>query len=218
MLPSIVKSRKQNDDSKVKEITNLTFKIALYLSIPMAVGFSLVAPFFIPWFLPAEFSKVAYIISTLTPLIIFISLSNVFGVQFLIPMDKSKKYTISVTSGCFVNLILNVLLIGKLGAYGAAIASCITELCILLVQYLFVKKDFCFNGIVHKIFKYIFVAIIMGVFVLLVGIKMGSGILTNIVQVLVGVIIYVGVLYIFKDDVEIFLLNKAKQILKIKRR
>ena len=35
-----------------------------------------------------------------------ISLSNVFGMQYLIVNDESKKYTISVTSGCVVNVVL----------------------------------------------------------------------------------------------------------------
>jgi len=217
MLPNIVRKRREDSDEKVKEVTNFTFKIALFLSIPMAIGFSVVAPFFIPWFLPPEFEKVSYIICSLTPLIIFISLSNVLGVQYLIPMEESKKYTISVTSGCFVNLILNFCLIGKLGAYGAAIASCITELSVLLIQYFFVRKSFNFKGILSKLFKYLISSIIMGVVVLFVGILMGSGILTNLIQVIVGVIIYAVIQIITKDDVYKFLLNKALEIVKIKR-
>lgn len=217
MLPNIVRKRREDSDEKVKEVTNFTFKIALFLSIPMAIGFSVVAPFFIPWFLPPEFEKVSYIICSLTPLIIFISLSNVLGVQYLIPMEESKKYTISVTSGCFVNLILNFCLIGKLGAYGAAIASCITELSVLLIQYFFVRKSFNFKGILSKLFKYLISSIIMGVVVLFVGILMGSGVLTNLIQVLVGIIIYALIQIITKDDVYKFLLNKALEIVKIKR-
>jgi len=217
MLPNIVKKRKQNDDNKVKEVTNLTFKIALFLSIPMAIGFSVVAPYFIPWFLPLEFEKVAYIICFLSPLIVFISITNVFGLQFLIPMDKAKKYTISVTSGCFVNLILNMCLIGRFGAYGAATASCITELAVLLMQYYYVRKDFYFHGIIKKVFKYLSVALVMGSLVYIIGFVMGVGLVTNIIQVIVGIIVYVGLLYVLKDNVEMFLLGKVKDLLKIKR-
>ncbi len=216
MLPNIVRKRKEHDDDKVKEVTNFTFKIALFLSIPMAIGFSVVAPYFIPWFLPIEFSKVAYIICWLSPIIIFMALSNVLGVQYLIPMDKSKKYTISVTSGCFINLILNACLIWKFGAYGAAIASCITEFGVLIIQYCFVKKDFNFNGVIKKVFKYLCVGIIMGLIVLIIGIMRGPGVITNLIQVIVGIIVYIGILFILKDDVELFLLKKAKDIFKIK--
>lgn len=217
MLPNIVRKRKENDDEKVIEITNFTFKIALFLSIPMAIGFACVAPSFIPWFLPPEFSKVGYIICALAPLIIFISLSNVLGVQFLIPMDESKKYTISVTSGCFINLILNMCLIGKFGAYGAAIASVITEFSVLLIQCFFVRKIFDFNGVIKKIFKYLISALIMGVAVLFIGKIMNPSIITNIIQVLVGFSIYFIINLIIKDEIQKFLTDKALEIIKIKR-
>lgn len=217
MLPNIVRKRSEKDSEAVKAITNNTFKIALFLSIPIAIGFSAVAPFFIPWFLPKEFSKVAYIICCLAPTIVFTSLSNVFGIQYLIPNDESKKYTISVTSGCFVNLILNALLIRKFGAYGASIASSFTELVILLIQYLFVRKSFNFDGVVKKIFRYLIVGVIMLLSVLFVGIIMGPGIITNLVQVLVGALVYLGILFIMHDDIEYFLIDKFLVTFRLKK-
>ena len=59
MLPNIVRKKSEKNDDTVKLITNNTFKIALFLSIPIAIGFSVVSPFFIPWFLPKDFGKVA---------------------------------------------------------------------------------------------------------------------------------------------------------------
>ena len=217
MLPNIVRKKSEKNDDTVKLITNNTFKIALFLSIPIAIGFSVVSPFFIPWFLPKDFGKVAYIICCLTPTIVFISLTNVFGMQYLIVNDESKKYTISVTSGCVVNVVLNALLIGQFGAYGAAFASSITELVILLIQYHFVKKTFNFDGIIKKIFTYLGVGILMGAGALGVGLVMGPGILTNIVQVLVGMLIYLGILFIMHDDIEHFLIDKFLVTFRLKK-
>lgn len=217
MLPNIVKKRTEENDEKVKEVTNFTFKIALFLSLPIAIGFSAVSPFFISWFLPQEFEKVAYIICSLSPIIVLISLSNVLGVQYLIVMDESKKFTVSVTLGCFINLVLNMMFIKKIGAYGAAIASVITELCVLLIQYSFVKNSFNFSGILKKIFKYLLVSILMGVIVYFIGYIMGNGIITNFVQVIVGIVIYIGILFLLDDDIEKFLIDKVLDVLKIKR-
>lgn len=217
MLPNIVRKKSEQNIETVKDITNNTFKIALFLSIPIAIGFSAVAPFFIPWFLPKDFSKVAYIICCLTPTIVFISLSNVFGMQYLIVNDESKKYTISVTSGCIVNLIMNALLIGKLGAYGASIASTFTELLILLIQYYFVRKSFNFTGVGKKIFTYLTVGFLMGAVVFGVGLIMGPSILTNFVQVMVGGLVYLGILFIMHDDIEYFLIDKFLTTFRLKK-
>ena len=215
MLPNIIKQR--DDKEKVNYVTNATFKIALLLAIPIAIGFSALAPFLISWFLAPNFYKVASIIAYLSPIIIFISLSNVFGVQYLIVFDETKKFTISVTIGCFVNLILNALLISKFGAYGAAIASCITEFSVLLIQFFFVKKRFNFKGVVTCFLKYLFAASIMGIAVYYIGILLGNRLLTNIVQVIIGVLIYFGIVFLFHDDTAKFLFNKGLEILKIKK-
>lgn len=212
MLPHVVSTVASGQEDKAKDMTNKTLKIALCLSFPLAIGFAVVAPYFIPWFLTEEFSKTGYIISILAPTIIFISITNVFGTQYLIPFDKVKQYTISIVSGSIVNIISNLILIPKLGGYGAAISAVITELSVLIVQYIFVHKIFQFDGVLSKAVKYFVSAIVMGFFVFLIGHYMGIGVITNIVQVVVGMIIYLLILIITKDDILMFLFSKAKEL------
>lgn len=212
MLPHVVSTIASGKEDKAKDMTNKTLKIALCLSFPLAIGFAVVAPYFIPWFLTEEFSKTGYIISILAPTIIFISITNVFGTQYLIPFDRVKQYTISIVSGSIVNIISNLILIPKLGGYGAAISAVITEFSVLIVQYIFVHKIFQFDGVLSKAVKYFVSALVMGFFVFLIGHYMGIGVITNIVQVVVGMIIYLLILIITKDDILMFLFSKAKEL------
>lgn len=217
MMPRAVKLRVEGRDSEIKELTNFTCKIALFLSIPMAVGFSTVAPYFIPWFLTEEFTRVGYIIGFLAPTMIFTSFTNVLGLQFLIVYDENKKYTISVVAGSIVNVILNAILIKKFGAYGAAFASSITAGLVFLIQYKFVKGRFDFSGIPSKFIRYFLVSTAMGIVVILIGQLLGVSIVTNIIQSIAGIFIYVLAMYLLKDNVFFFLIEKALKILKIKR-
>ena len=212
MLPHVVSTIASGKEDKAKEMTNKTLKIALCLSFPLAIGFAVVAPYFIPWFLTEEFSKTGYIISILAPTIIFISITNVFGTQYLIPFDRVKQYTVSIVSGSIVNIISNLVLIPKFGGYGAAISAVITEFSVLIVQYIFVHKIFQFDGVLSKAVKYFVSALVMGFFVFLIGHYMGIGVITNIVQVVVGMIIYLLILIITKDDILMFLFSKAKEL------
>ena len=217
MMPRAVKIRASGDNKKVHELTNFTCKIALYLSIPLSVGFSCIAPFFIPWFLSADFTKVGYIIPFLSPIIIFISITNVLGNQYLIVFDQTKKYTTSVVAGCFINLLLNFILIHKFGAYGAAIASVLTEFTVLVIQYLFVRKTFDFSGVFSKFIKYFSSALVMGGVVVIIGICFNANLITNIIQFIIGFIIYILIQFITKDEIQKFLMGKALQILHIKK-
>lgn len=213
MLPHVVSTIAAGEEERAKEMTNKTLKIALCLSFPLAIGFAVVAPYFIPWFLTEEFTKTGYMISILSATIIFISVTNVFGTQYLIPFDKVKQYTISIVSGSVINIISNLILIPTLGGYGAAISAVITEFSVLVVQYIFVRKIFQFDGVLAKAIKYFISAVVMGVIVFLIGHYMGVGIVTNMIQVIVGMIVYLLILLVTKDDVLLFLFTKAKELI-----
>ena len=213
MLPRVVQIRNEGNDEEAKNITNKTLKVALLLSLPLSIGFATVAPYFIPWFLTDSFSRVSTIICFLAPTIVFVSITNVLGAQYLIPFEKTSKYTISVVSGCFISLLFNFILIRPLGGIGAAITATITEFAVFVIQYCFVRKSFNFNGILRKFFKYLLIAGLMGVVIVLIGNTLGVGLVTNILQVVVGVILYATILYITKDDIFQFLFNKFKDLI-----
>lgn len=213
MLPKVVQIRSEGNDEEAKRITNKTLKVAFLLSLPLAIGFATVSPYFIPWFLTESFSRVSTIICFLAPTIVFISITNVLGTQYLIPFEKTSKYTISVVSGCFISLLFNFLLIKPLGGVGAAITTTITEFAVFVIQYCFVRKSFNFDGILKKFFKYLFTAFVMGVVIVLIGTALGVGLITNILQVIVGVLLYAIILYITKDDIFQFIFDKFKDLI-----
>ena len=217
MLPRIVKTRAQEGDDKVKSLTNKTLKIALFLSFPISLGILSVSTYFIPWFLTEEFTKVGYIMAILSPVIIFVSVTNVFGTQYMISTDKYKHYTLSVTIGCIINLILNALTIPKFGAYGAAIATVFTELFVLIYQYIVIRKEFDFSGIKKIVFKYLFCSLIMAVVVIFIGEELRANLICNIIQVIVGALIYLGILFLNKDETLRFFIDKVLSLLHIKK-
>ena len=140
------------------------------------------------------------------------------GTQYLIPFEKTSKYTISVISGCLISLLFNFILIKPLGGIGAAVTASLTEFSVFVIQYCFVRKTFNFNGVLKKFFKYLFIASIMGIIVVLIGLALGVGLITNILQVLAGVAVYAFLLYISKDDIFEFLFNQIKELFLKKRK
>ena len=55
--------------------------------------------------------------------LLLIGLSNITGIQILIPMGKEKYVLYSEIAGATINLIINAILIPRLGASGAATVS-----------------------------------------------------------------------------------------------
>lgn len=207
MLPRItnVFYNKGGKEEATKYI-NTTLKIAFMLGIPMMVGMITVAPYFIPWYLPNQL-EIASLIQYSSPIVLFVSISNVFGMQYLVPTGKNKPYTLSVVSGAVVNCIANYILIPKLAGIGAAIGSVIAEFVVMIVQYYFVKDDIKLQ-VNKNVIKYIVASIIMGCFVVVLGQKLGSSIITNIMQASLGVAVYSFILLILKEEMSIKVINK----------
>ena len=126
--------------------------------------------------------------------IIFIGLSNITGMQVLVPTGREKYTTISTICGAVVNLIVNALAIPHLGAAGAAIGTVAAEFTVLTVQgfYLRTKLRQMLKGI--QIWKILF-ALIIALFVLLLTQKYFT--IGNLfVSLCVSAIVYFGIYFL----------------------
>ena len=74
------------------------------------------------------------------PTLLFIGLSNITGMQILVPLGKEKIVLYSEIAGAITDFVINMLLIPKYSSSGAALGTVIAELVVLLVQYCFLKK------------------------------------------------------------------------------
>lgn len=70
----------------------------------------------------------------LMPTIIFIGITNILGIQILVPLGKERAVLHSEIVGAVVDLVLNFLLIPKYAASGAAIGTLVAELAVLIYQ------------------------------------------------------------------------------------
>ena len=149
-----------------------------------------VAPELSPWFFGNNFVGIEKLIIISSLIILAISWSNVLGMQLLVPLNKTKEFTISVTSGAIINFILNLVLIKKFGAIGSCISTIIAEFTVTLVQFYLIKDFIKAKELIKPVVLFIPASIVMYIFVRIIGDFKGAGILTNIVQGMVGVISY----------------------------
>ena len=69
------------------------------------------------------------------PTIFFIGLTNIMGIQMLVPLGKEKIVLISEIAGAIVDLLINLILIPKYASAGAAIGTLVAEAVVWIVQY-----------------------------------------------------------------------------------
>ena len=181
----------------------------MLLAIPMMFAMISVPPSFIPWYLPKQ-PEIITLIQVSSPIVVFISLSNVFGIQYLVPTGRNKEYTQSVVFGACTNFAVNLILIPRLGGIGAAIGSVVAELVVTLTQYIYVRKELNINWDASFV-KYIISAVVMYFVVTFIGNKLDASILTNVIQALVGASLYGIILLLSKEEM---VLKVVKKVLK----
>ena len=198
---------KNNDHSEVNRYINMTFKLAIILSIPIFVALEVVSGSFFPWYTKDEYMYVIPLVRLVSPIIIFISLSNVFGTQYLVPVGRNNEYTKSIIAGALINLAINLYAIPRWQAAGACVASVCAEFTVTFTQWLYIRKDVEIHSM-SSFIKSALSALVMGVVIYFIGNAMGAKIITNMVQAIVGIIIYVVMLLILKEETIINLYNK----------
>ena len=75
------------------------------------------------------------------PTLLFIGISNITGIQILVPMGKEKIVLYSEIAGAIVDLILNMIFIPTMKAAGAALGTVVAELVVTIVQLFFIIRD-----------------------------------------------------------------------------
>lgn len=194
MMPKIANTVASRDLSKVKYYVKNSFFFVSALSIPLMFGLMGVAEQLSPWFFTDQFQGIDKLVSISSLIILAISWSNVIGMQLLIPLNRVKEFTISVTAGAIINFALNLILLKQLGAVGACISTIIAEFVVTFLQFYFIRNFIKFNELLKPILLFIPIGFMMFICVSYIGEKMGAGIVTNIVQGILGVIIYIGLL------------------------
>lgn len=187
-----------------------SFNFVFFLSFPMMFGLISVSKQFVPIFFGQGYDKVALLINIISPILVLMGVANVIGTQYLLPTKRQKKYTISITVGLIINFILNSIFIRLWDSVGASIATVISQLVVDIMQIYMIRK--LVN--IRKMFKggrnYFLAAFLMFVVCYLVGLLFKQGLVSIIVKVVVGGIIYIGILLLIKDENIYMIIDKIK--------
>ena len=213
MMPRIASKFVDNKKEDIKRYMEKSFSMVFLLAFPLIFGLIAISKTFVPVFFGEGYEKVVILMQVISPIILFIGLSNVTGVQYLLATKKQKEYTISVILGAILNLILNSILIWKLGALGASIATVLAELLVTIVQLIFIKNEINIKILIKQSRNYIAASLIMfGCSILINNLRISN--ITNIIlNIIFSIVIYIIILILLKDE---FLIELKNRILKNK--
>ena len=232
MVPRMASTFASGDKKQIQSYLKMSFRFVFFLAFPIMFGIISISEAFVPVFFGAGYDKVVILINIISPILLLMGVANVLGTQYLLPTKHQKEYTISVAIGVVFNFIANYILITKYASIGASIATVLSELLVVIIQYQYMKKEVPFKELLSLAWKYFLAGILM--FVVCIGIRyvlniesiltiqenialainMNNEYFINVVsiisQMILGALTYFIVLVILKDDYVFKFIDKIK--------
>jgi O-antigen/teichoic acid export membrane protein len=190
MIPKVSNLIANNDWKIVKDYINKSIEGVFIIASPLCFGLSAIASILSVIFYGSEFVKCSEIIPVLSVSLLFSAWANVIRTQYLIPNGRDKEYIISMFCGAGANIIINYILIPRIGALGAAVGTVFAEAFVAIVHSFYVRKELPLIQYIRLTVPYIVIGIIMYCSVSYVGRLVPVSFIGLLSEILVGIIVY----------------------------
>lgn len=203
IMPKLATDFRNNHHEEIEKTIQIVIKFSLFASLPMMFGLMSISKTFIPWFLGSEFLPVASAIVIIAPIIVLNSLANISGNQYFTATNQTRIMTISYMAAAIINIILNAILIPKWQYKGAAIATLLSALISVIIQYSVMRKQISVKKAFLTSTKYLLASLLMFSMCYILR-TLGSTWYITLMQIFIGVLMYIVILLLTKDE----MLNK----------
>lgn len=215
MMPRISFAHAHGLKEDVMNYMMKSYRFTWFLSISMCLGLISTAPNFVPWFYGPGYEKVIVVLQAISGIVIAIGISNVTGIQYLVPTNRQNQLTLSVIVGAAFNFGINFYLIPKYHSVGVAIVTLLTEWLVTMVQLYMVRRDFGFKTILSQSTHYWLAGMIMFMITITIEQMFSPTIIHTGVIAIIGGAVYIGILLGMRDSVLMEGISAAREKLGI---
>ena len=140
LLPRASYYVENNMYSEFKRIAGKALNFVVLISFPLCLYFILFAKEGVLFLSGDAYTEAILPMQILMPTLIFIGLTNIMGIQMLIPLGREKVVLYSEIAGAIVDLAINIVLIPIMSSSGAALGTLVAEGVVWMVQYQALKE------------------------------------------------------------------------------
>lgn len=139
LLPRASYYFENNNHEAFENITRKALNFVLLSSIPIMVYFMIFAREGIYFLSSGEYTNSIIPMQVIMPTVLLIGLTNIMGMQILVPTGNERYVLYSVFAGAFTDFVINLLLIPRMASTGAAIGTVTAEVIVWIVQYYYTR-------------------------------------------------------------------------------
>ena len=199
MMPRIANEFRNGNQKQIESLLQKAGRYALFMAFPMMLGLFCIAGQFVPWYLGNEFLPVAGAMMILSPIVLLNTLSGISGQQYFTATNQIPILLKAYVSAAVLNVIMNALLIPRYGYAGAAAATVGSAFLSTVLQYRDLTRQIRLKGFGRCFAVYGCASVIMAVVIHAATYKMPAGPGTTIVQILIGIVVYMGLVCACRD-------------------
>lgn len=134
LMPRISYYVENGMNKKYMALIQKAFDFVLLSALPLCVYFIVMARESILFLSGEAYSRSVVPMQIIMPTVLFIGLTNIIGIQLLVPLGKENLVFFSTCIGAVADTILNAVFIPLYGSIGAAIGTVTAELVVLIIQ------------------------------------------------------------------------------------
>ena len=127
--------------NKFDNIIKKSIEFVVLISVPLMIYFMIYAKETIIFLSGDAYIGAIIPMQLIMPTLLLIGITNILGIQILVPLGKEKIVLYSEIIGAVIDVIINMALIPHLASSGAAIGTTVAELSVLIVQFIALKKE-----------------------------------------------------------------------------
>jgi PST family polysaccharide transporter len=117
------------------------FKVALIIGSIVSILLFLFAEPLVNIVLGKDYQSSILVLRIIAWLPVVIFLSNVLGIQTMLPLNKHKSFSTILFFAALINLVLSFILVPKYYEIGTAISVLVTEIFVTMAFFAFIKKN-----------------------------------------------------------------------------
>lgn len=206
---------KKYDEIKHKILESMNY--ILFIGCGLCFGIMGISNRFVPFFFGEGYGKTIQLLFFLCPLIVIVGISNCLGSQYYNPVGKRALSAKFLVYGSIINLLLNIILIPRFRSLGAAIATIIAEIVIDCFYVHFCDNYIGIRVLIGQLWKKIVAGMLMMFTVYMTGTIVENDYVTTAIQIGLGIISYMLLLWIMKDSfIQDLLLPQLKKLIQKK--
>lgn len=190
MLPRVTALLARGDREGAHRYLGVSMWAAMAMSFAFSFGVTGVAPVLVPVFFGEGFGPCEAAMCAIVADMPFMAWANVIRTQLLIPEGRDREYVASVVAGAVVNVAVNLALIPRLGALGAALGTFCAEAAVCLVQARAVSGEVSQGRWLRGALPFAAIGLAMCLAVRALGAALGPSVPTLALQVLAGAALY----------------------------